>query len=156
VNEPKEDLSSDWTYIYKFIFPIFWIGGFGIGTISMWSSPNNGIPLSDRFTFLAAWLLGSAYIYWTCIRLKAVWIDDNFLYISNTRKRCQVPLAQITKVTEWRWDNAHPVTVHFAQPTEFGASIVFMPKVRMFGFWSSHPVVARIREAAKLSSIHPI
>ena len=154
MNELPEDLSSDWTFIYKFIFPALWIGGFGIGAISLGFSPGTTIPLGDRFWILFVWLGGAAYIYSTWVRFKVVRMDDKYLHVSNTRRQCQIPLTQIIKVTEWRWNHTHPVTVYFAQPTEFGNSIVFMPKVRMFGLWFSHPVVAKIREAARMNSIY--
>jgi hypothetical protein len=34
-----------------------------------------------------------------------------------------------------------------SRETDFGSQIVFMPKVRWFAFFSSHPVVADIRNA---------
>ena len=155
-----EDLSSDWTFIYKFLFAPLWIGGFGVGTVTMLlaSSHSNtrpGSPENPWATFLVLFLLGSVYLYWTCIRLKSVRMDSNFLYVSNYRKEIKIPLAQIARVSEWRLDNTHPVFVHFSQPTEFGTSIVFMPKIRLFGFWSSHPVVDRIRQSSGQSSLHP-
>jgi hypothetical protein len=152
MNELPEGLSSDWTFIYKFIFPAFWIGGFGIGAISLWFSGWNLIPMGDWFWILYAWHVGAVFIYLTWARFKFVCIDEKYLHVSNARRKCQIPLAQISKVTEWRWNHTHPVTVHFAQPTEFGNSIVFMPKVRILGLWFSNPVVAKIREAARCSA----
>jgi len=153
MNELPEELSSDWTFIYKFILPVFWTGGFGIGAISLRFLEGEIIPLGGRVGILFVWLVWAAYISSTWIRFKVVRMDDTYLYVSNTRRQCQIPLTQISKVTEWRWNHTHPVTVHFAQPTEFGNSIMFIPKVRIIGLWFSHPVVAKMREAARRNSI---
>ncbi|MDR3411632.1 MAG: hypothetical protein P4L87_11940 [Formivibrio sp.] len=155
MSEIPERLSSLQTFIFKFIFPVVWIGGFSTGTVAMWVSflsgnKPNGAPSEIKYVFLALTIAGSAYIYWSCIRLKRVRMDRQFLYISNYAQEIKVPLSMAESVSEFRWDNAHPVTIHFVRPTEFGSSITFMPKVRLFGFWSSHPVVEQIRSAAKL------
>jgi hypothetical protein len=74
-------------------------------------------------------------------------MDETSLYISNYLREAQVPLRQVMTVTENRWLNIHPVTIKFRSATEFGDRVVFMPKVRWFGLWTSHPVVAEIQEA---------
>jgi len=152
-----ETLSSLQTFIFKFIFPVFWISGFSVGTGMMWIPVLSGqrgdaSPPELKFVFLAITIAGSAYIYWSCIRLKRVRMDGQFLYLSNYLREIQVPLAAVESVTEFRWENSHPVTIHFVRPTEFGSSVTFMPKMRPFGFFSSHPVVGRIRAAAKLQA----
>ncbi len=156
-----EDLSSNWTFFYKFLFAPLWIGGFGMGTLTLVISSSSSAtgPMSPEssgaiflfFIFLAV----SAYLYWTCIRLKSVRMDSTFLYVSNYRKEIKIPLTHIVRVSEWWLDNTHPVFVYFSRPTDFGDSIVFMPKFRWFSLWSSHPVVGKIREAMGQPGIAP-
>lgn len=153
-NPFAERLSSQWTFFFKFIFPLIWIGGLSTATATLWLQgwlgTGGDAPPGLRWGFLAATLLGSAFMYWSCVRLKKVAMDDRFLYISNFSDEIQVPLSQVIDVTEFRLDNSHPVTIFFQEPTPFGSRIVFMPKIRLLGIWSSHPVVARIRKAAGL------
>lgn len=151
-----ERLSSLQTFFFKFIFSLIWIGGIASATSSMWIAyifghKSDGGPPEMKFVLLAMTIAGSAYIYWSCIRLKKVRMDQQFLYISNYIHEIQVPLSMVERVTEFRWDNTHPVTIHFVRATEFGQSITFMPKIRVFGFLSSHPVVDKIRTAANLN-----
>jgi len=61
-------------------------------------------------------------------------------------------VSQIERVSEVRWINIHPVTIHLRQPSEFGDKITFMPTVRFFG-WSSHPVVEELLHTARMSRI---
>src|SRR5262245_25198652 len=109
-------LSSLQTFYFKFIFPPFWIGLCGLAVLS--SYPHLDIKGFPIIFFL--WIAVSAFIYWSCIRLKKVGVDENYLYVSNYLKEISVPVSQITDVTENVWINSHPVTIHFQFSTEFG------------------------------------
>ena len=146
-------LSSAQTFLSKFVFPAVWITGFGIATLSMWINPIAGHSANAasgdmRTQFLGFWIAGSAFILWLSAGLKRVRIDREFLYVSNYRREIAIPLSQIREVTENRWINTHPVTIHFRTITEFGVKITFMPTMRWFALWSSHPVVQELRSAA--------
>ena len=67
----------------KIIFPIVWIGGWGIGTLAMFLGVLEGTDEPLKWKFLLGWISGSALSYWSGIRLKAVSVDDNCLYVSN-------------------------------------------------------------------------
>jgi hypothetical protein len=154
--EPQR-LHSLQSVFLKTVFPVVWIGGFLAATIALFSTSTftdgNGAPPSPamKWMFLAATVAGAAFIYWACIRLKLVRMDDQQLYVSNLLTDIQVPLSQVDTVTENRWLNIHPVTIHLRRETEFGSKIVFMPKVRWFAFWSEHPVVDEILEAVRVA-----
>jgi hypothetical protein len=147
-------LSSSQTSIMKFLFPIIWIGGFAGGTAWLFLSPDSlqtgqdGPPdPSMKWLFLVATIVGTIFIWWGCVRLKRVRMDDKALYISNYSREAIVPFANVAGVTENRWINIHPVTIQFHADTDFGSQVTFMPKTRWFAFWSSHPVVEEIRLA---------
>ena len=127
---------------------------FGSGTIMLLAGGFDGseqpAPLHMKTLFLTMWVGGSAFILWTCAPLKRVRIQQNDLYISNYFKEIKVPLTSVSDVTEIRWINIHPVTVHFKRDTEFGHKITFMPTARLFAFMSSHPIVSELRERAGL------
>ncbi|HTC05693.1 MAG TPA: hypothetical protein VK749_19955 [Xanthobacteraceae bacterium] len=63
-----------------------------------------------------------------------------------------MPVGLIDCVTENRWINIHPVTVHLSGDTEFGSKIVFMPKARMALVWSPHQVVGEIERLAQTAA----
>ncbi len=153
----RRTISSALTFAYKVIFPPLWIGGFALATIFLFAGSGNGfrdsagnpLPPQMKWYFLLITVVGGSLIYRLLGRLKRVEVDDAALYVSNFAREIRVPLRDIEDVTENRWINIHPVTVHFFRETEFGASIVFMPEVRWFAFFSSHPIVAELREAAR-------
>lgn len=147
-------LSSGLTFLMKVIFPMLWISGFGLGTLVLWLSPMMSdaghSAVAIKWQFLVAWIAGAAFVLWICGGLKRVRVDSKNLYISNYRHEISVPLSTVSDVTEHRWINIHPVTVHFSQSTEFGRSVTFMPTTRLFGFLSSHPVVADLKQLSGL------
>src|SRR5690348_12502056 len=148
----RRRLSSLQTILVKIVLPGIWIPVWGFG---VWAAFPSRVVTSDpaiKWVFLLVWLASSVGMYWTSMRLKDVSVDDNFLYVSNYLKEIALPLSDIYDVTENRWLNTHPVTIHLKSPSEFGDKIVFMPKTRPFAFWSSHQVVKELKLLAQTSS----
>lgn len=133
----------------KFLLPATWIPFWGFGTLMLFFGGFKDGDPDLKWLFLFGWIIGSVIIYWTCIGLKAVRVDDNFLYASNYLKEISIPLSQIYDVTENIWVNIHPVTIHLKSPSEFGDKIVFMPKARVFVFFNPHPVVNELKELVR-------
>ncbi len=149
-------ISSKLTFITKFVFPTFWITLFGFGTFAMWAgqlTDRQGAPppIEIKFVFLAVFVAGSLFILWTCVRLKEVRVDDRLIYVSNYLKEISVPVDTIADITENRWINYRPVTIHFRCDTEFGNKITFMPKRGLIAPWRSHPVVGELQRLAGIS-----
>ena len=142
-----ERLSSLQTFFCKFIFPPIWVGAFGFGVMNsrLVADPKAWAPM------FVAWIVGSGFIYWTCIRLKKVSIDAQHLYVSTYFREIAIPFSFVGDVTNNRWLNSHPITIHFKGRTEFGDKIVFMPPVRFIPFVGPHPVVARLKHLAMIS-----
>src|SRR5574341_2029042 len=96
------DLSSRWTYYYKVVLPALWIGGFVLATASLFMIPpeavQGGDPRDDRWLFLGATCVGSAFLYWFCIPVKRVRLRDDTLLISNYRREVEVPLRDVERV----------------------------------------------------------
>jgi hypothetical protein len=148
-------LSSRMTFFNKIVVPILYIVAFAGGTLAISLTRRNMPPGTPEFSpllFIIFLGLGGVAIYWTTMRLKYVRMDDRFLYISNGLREIEVPLRDVTEVRYSRWTRTHLVTVEFAHETEFGESIVFMPSIRMFAFWSVHPVVAEIEAAVAMAT----
>lgn len=144
----KRRLSSLQTPLAKVVFPAFWIPLFGSGTLTAFLGGFSGADADMKWVLLFAWVVGSAFIYWSCIRLKEVSVDGDYLYVSNYIKKARIPLSEIYDVTENVWLNIHPVTIHLKSPSEFGDKIIFMPQVRFFAFFGTHPVVAELKALA--------
>jgi hypothetical protein len=152
----ERTISSAQTFIMKCLFPVVWISGFGFGTLVLFlggfhGRENAAPPESMKWEFLAIWIAGSAFIWWVCARLKKVQISNDSIIVSNFLKEIRIPFDQIIDVTENRWINIHPVTIHLRSATCFGSRIMFMPTKRLFG-WRTHPIVGELRKLANLTS----
>ena len=135
--------SSIGTLVFKFFFPVFWIGGFGYGTVTLFltNSP-------EKWKFLLVLIIGSIFIAVICVSLKTVVIEDDNIIISNFLKRDVISISDISLVKENRFINTHPVYIHFKRETKFGKKVQFMPPPQI-SFFGSHPVVKQLRTLLK-------
>ena len=155
----QRTLSSAQTFFTKFITPVLCLAAFCALTFIYLNTPGGlrtrsgaPIPAGLQMLFVPVLALLLAYVCWYCVRLKRVRIDPEALYISNFQTEIRVPLRDVSDVSENRWIKLHPITIRFTRETEFGNSVVFMPKARWFGGWSPHPVVAELVEAVERAS----
>jgi hypothetical protein len=153
----QRDLSSDWTFLAKFVFPAFWMTLFGLLNLALWfdipHNTNKILPPPEmKFVFLPVWILGSAFILWTNSGLKRVRTDGHRLFISNYIQEISVPFSAIIEVRQNRWLKSRPITVYFIEATEFGDRATFVPKWRFRLFWYEDPVVDELRQSARLAS----
>jgi len=138
--------------LYFKLLPVLWSFGFGLGTIALWleafrGKNNEPPPEGMKYIFTAVWAVVTIAAWRSCAGLKRVRIDGTRLYVSNYLEEISIPFSDIAKVTEDRWVNIHPVTIHLKNATEFGDRITFMPTSRFFG-WTSHPVVHELKQLA--------
>jgi hypothetical protein len=143
-----ETVSSSLTFLYKFIFTTVWSAGFGLGTVVMFLKRQ---PVAMQFA--AAWAIGTAFLLFTCARLKRVRLDGATLVISNYRHDITVPVSEIADVRQNRLINFRPVTITFRKQTPFGSAVTFMPRAS-FRLFSEDDIVMRLRSLAGPRSEH--
>jgi putative acetyltransferase len=139
----RRKLSSAMTPIYKFVFPVVIVAfclnaAFGLGVQKGW-------PIILVMTVM---LLGW---YFFVGRLLVVHRGDTSLYVSNYRREIQIPLSDVTRITENKLLNTRDVTIHLARPSAFGSRITFMPEVQFFLFSRDHPVVSELSQSVALA-----
>jgi hypothetical protein len=141
-------LSSRWTWFYKFVFPIVWIGGFAFGTLSLFQAPASAYPNHDNpaLSFLFATIIGSLMFYALCMRNKVVSVEGPELVISNFFRTIRVPLKNVERVSGSILITPEVVQITFKERTEFGRKIQFMPHMRFFMGFNRSPVAKELRE----------
>jgi len=143
------------TLLWKIVFPVFWISGFGYGTVGLWMGSlleKDGTlpPAEMKWVALLWWVIGTPALLWSCVGLKHVRYDATHLYISNFLREIAVPLTQIVEVTESRminFNNLKPVTIHFRDATAFGHRITFLPLGGII-VGRPHPIIAQLQRLA--------
>jgi len=132
------------TFFWKYVFSFFWLGGFGIGTITIvLIQGTEGLP------FLIGLIVGFAMLYYGCLRAKVVYIDDDFLYVSNFIKKVRIPLNNVKDVYDIVLFSPRPIFIEFKNKTEFGHNIMFLGYTKLFLFFSTHPSVKEIKKRIK-------
>lgn len=152
-------LSSNWTFFYKYLFPVLWTVGFAVGArlamdhqrAVMHGASASGAAPDVVWLLMLVGLLGLASTVWFTSPLKRVRLgdDDTLLYISNYMQEWRVPFSLVTGVTQNKWLKLRPITVKLRADVGCGTSVVFMPPVRLrFLFWREDPEVEELRELA--------
>lgn len=139
----------------KFAVPTLFGLAWGFSTLELWRgtpyAPDGSLPAEFiRWLFLVLWIAILSFMLWVCGGLKRVEVDHTTLYVSNYFREERVPLSSIKDVTEIRWINIHPVTIHIRSDTPFGRQITFMPIARfsLISWLSPHPVVEELKDLA--------
>jgi len=136
-------LSTSLTYFYKVILPIFWIIFFlGFFIILL----NLDMALAGIISFLIAGLPFSLLFWLYLSSIKKVSIDGDFLYVSNFKKATEIPLSQISSVSENVWVLPRKITVRLSESSVFGEKITFLGYHQSFLFFKTHPAIAEIRK----------
>jgi hypothetical protein len=121
-------LSSILVPFYKLIF----LSVLLLGLYWLFFNFNNGSKLGMLFLFLwcAVWYVST--FHW-----KSVYLTEDSLSVSNYLKRIEIPFTNIESVTASGWLGGRPSTIKLKlkSPSEFGESIVFVP--RLAGFEAS-------------------
>jgi len=154
----RRQLSSHLTFFYKFIFPAIWISGFVAGTAACFAGGfrdqnGNPLPMDVCWGFLGATVAGAIFLYWTCVRLKVVWLENGHLCVSNYLRTEQIPLVDVAEVEERRWSSNHPIIVRFVHETCFGTAVVFIPRPRWVVL-RPHPIAEELRAAVVAAGRH--
>jgi hypothetical protein len=132
-------LSSRWTFIQKWIFPIVWSVGFGFVTMQMFLHPETfvyngvrgGAGPAARIIFVGAWLVGTAMAVAFGWRLKRVRVDGSDLLVSNYLREIRVPLTSVRSVEDQFIRIFPQVYVEFIAPTPMGRRISFLGRWRL-------------------------
>ncbi len=152
----EQQLSSRWTFFYKFIVPALTVGGMGFGAYWAWRNPgSDGVNAPDGMAaehiwilMLAATALVAAVMWWTIAPLKRVVLAGDELLVSNYLTEIRVPLTSIEKISGPSRTNPTRYTVTLLEPTEFGRRITFMPPMAWSLMrWTESEEVDELRSA---------
>ena len=124
----KRKLSSNLTPIYKFVFPAPWFLC-GIYVLSGYARSWADSTTQHLMGVFLFWLFGGTLFYLSFGRLKAVYIEDEWLYVSNFLKSVRIPLKSVKSVdgsSIWT-SKIRKVFLTFDYKTPFGKRIEFAP-----------------------------
>jgi hypothetical protein len=109
-------LSSSFTPITKFGAP-----GIFFALLPVWL-----LRMSERqFAWVPAtlWICACIFIVWWTLPIKKVSLVGDRLLISNYWREIEVPVSQVSRICEDRWNRTPNISLFFDPPTHFGSKV---------------------------------
>lgn|GEM_PF-4284523 len=83
-------------------------------------------------------------------RLKHVFVENDYVIISDSFKSIKLPLSKIKEVYEWSFIfKPQTAAIKFEEKTAFGSGIIYLPKTKLFDFFKTHSDIVRLRMAVE-------
>ena len=101
-----------------------------------------------RLVMLGVVIFQILFLVILILRLKDIWIDENYLYLTTMFRNLEIPLEAIASVSEDTRGRITQIKIIFARQTGVGSSLTFIPYFS-FRFFQNHPVVEEIRQFVK-------
>lgn len=142
------ELSSPFTFFYKYVFILIWFFGFGLGISDTLLTLE---PFSNNWNqYAALWFGGIVLIFFTSGNIKKVMIEGDELVITNFLKTDRLPLSIISGVDGSTFLSPRLVWLTLHESSLFGTRIVFLPRHRSTKGLGKHPIVHELREELRL------
>lgn len=128
-------ISSNLTLFYKVFIPIFWIVLFGAILASIWTLPVRVSGLSTMSFRIVATLFYFGmllFLYWACMRLKRIEIDENYIYVSNYFKNYRYPHHDIEKIVRPKRPIFSIAYIYLKGKGSLGSRISFVPASSLY------------------------
>jgi hypothetical protein len=143
-----KDISSPYTFFYKFVFIILWFFGFALGAREV-------LFFSEAFDnrwkqYMIVWLVITVCIYFMTCSIKRVRMDEKNLEISNYFRTETIPITEIADVAGSGMISPKTVWFDLKKECSFGDKIVFIPLIRFSPGLGQHPMVEELRQELKL------
>jgi len=137
-------LSSQWTFWYKRVFPVFWFGFLAVWTIGAIISMFRGggfppvVLLGPLFMAIFGYFMMKMLVF---NLVDSVWDDGTDLVIRNSGTEDKISITKIINVSHSSLTNPPRITLSLREPCQFGSEITFSPPTN-WTFWKTHPVAA--------------
>lgn len=134
-------LSSWYTPITKFLFPVIWIVGWSAGTYQVFWR-NLPLQYPGILVFPLGGVLGTGFVLWYCSRLRKVTLDGDTLIVSDYRREVRIPLARVSRVKRRTWISPPEIVVTFDSDIGLDEKAVFIPSYIFWNtqWWRSHEI----------------
>lgn len=142
-----KELSSPFTFLYKFVFLFLWIAGFGLGTHEVLLAG----PAEPRWLqYMASWIAIAVCIFFATGSIKKVSMAQNKLHVSNFFRTEVIDTSEIIVVDGATFLSPRLVWFILRSPSGFGTKITFMPAHRHGKGIGKHPLVQELAEELQL------
>jgi hypothetical protein len=142
-----KELSSPYTFFYKFIFILLWIIGFGLATHEViLAGPDN----PRWMQYMIVWAAFAVFIFFSSGNVKKVTMDSEKLIVTNFLRTEEIELSDIESVDGSTFLSPRLVWFNLKKPCGFGRKITFIPALRRARGIGKHPLVHELARDLKL------
>lgn len=135
------------TVWWRNVFPSAWTLGIGTGAIGIWLGLwGQGTSMAVKILLGGIWAGSSLLVSLLGRSLHDVWLWQDRLIVSRGDRIVEIPLKEITAVTESRGQRLKTVKLKLRPGSPYGDEIRFVPPFRLQVPFSDHPVVREIEE----------
>ena len=118
-------LSTQFTIVFKFVFPTLWLTLMIAVMVGVASMAETHLAL----LFLAVILLVTALFWFYAWPIKKVVAYRDHLVVSNYLRTIRIAYSEVDSVREVRWINWRPTVVTLKHPSPFGVKLLYYPTV---------------------------
>ena len=147
-------LSSQWTFFYKRIFPLFWFGMIAISTSAMWLVPHGATKqgavwmslLPPVFMAVIGFVIFKALIF---DLVDEVWLAGDHLLVRNRGDQVSVALGNVMNVSTTTMTNPPRISLMLrTESSRLGKVVTFIPAGRngLLTMFKPNPVATLLIE----------
>lgn len=142
-----KELSSPFTFFYKYVFILIWLAGFGLGTYeTLLDGPGN-----PRWTqYMTIWAIFAVFIFFSTGSVKKVTMSKNKIQISNFLRTEEIDVNDVESVDGSTYLSPRLVWFNLKKPCSFGTKITFIPAIRKAKGIGKHPLVHELAKELDL------
>lgn len=138
----QRELSSRFTFFYKYIVIGIWFCGFALGTQEVLLA---GPDHPKWLQYFATWLLFTGFIYFATGSIKKVTLTGKELVVSNFIRSEVIAVSEVDSVDGSTFLSPKLVWFNLKNPSPFGSrKISFIPAHRMTAGIGKHPLVIEL------------
>jgi hypothetical protein len=145
-------ISSQWTFFYKFVFPIFWFGFiivFLIVAVFVPTRAGQGLPIPALIVPIIMLVIGYALMKKLIFDLAdEVWDDGDALVVKKSGQEQRIALSDIKNVNYSTMSSPPRVVLSLRRPSVFGEQVAFCAPLRFVPFATS-PIVDDLIDVAR-------
>jgi hypothetical protein len=137
-------ISSQWTFFYKYVFPVIWFGliiVFLIVAVFVPSRSGQGLPIPALIVPIIMLVIGFVLMKKMIFDLAdEVWDDGDALVVKKSGQEQRIALRDIKNVNYSTMTSPPRVVLSLRRPTVFGDQVAFCAPIRFVPFATS-PII---------------
>jgi hypothetical protein len=137
-------ISSQWTFFYKFVFPVIWFGFiivFLIVAVVVPTRSGQALPIPALIVPIIMGVIGYSLMKKMIFDLAdEVWDDGNALVVKKSGQDQRIALSDIKNVNYSTMTSPPRVVLSLRRPSVFGNQVAFCAPIRFIPFATS-PII---------------